>query len=133
MKVFFGNAIEAPQMTLRLVPEFLDAVDMVSGFNKLLRETNAVMSELWDIQSIKSQKTISIDNAVWLDSLSNDWKPLILLSIRKDNDVELSLSETAEKILAHRTTSAFPFRCSRKFSNVDLNLSGALRHCLDEI
>jgi hypothetical protein len=46
MKVFFGNAIEAPQMTLRLVPEFLDAVDMVSGFNKLLRETNAVMSEL---------------------------------------------------------------------------------------
>ncbi len=54
-------------MTLRLVPEVLDAVDMVSGFNKLLRVIDAVMSELRDIQSIITQKAISIDNAVRFD------------------------------------------------------------------
>ena len=69
MKVFSGNAVEATQMTLRLVPEVLDAVDMVSGFNKLLRVIDAVMSELRDIQSIITQKAISIDNAVRFDCL----------------------------------------------------------------
>ena len=52
MKVFSGNAVEATQMTLRLVLEVLDAVYIVSGFNKLLRVVDAVMSELGDIQNI---------------------------------------------------------------------------------
>jgi hypothetical protein len=72
MKVLFREAIEAPQMMLRLVPEILDAVDIVSGFNKFLRVINAVMLELRNIQSIIAQKTIRIDNAVCLDCLSND-------------------------------------------------------------
>jgi hypothetical protein len=33
MEVFSGNIIEALQMTLGLVPEVLDAIDMNSGFN----------------------------------------------------------------------------------------------------
>ncbi len=69
-------------MTLRLVPEVLDAVDMVSGFDKFLRVINAVMSELRNIQSIIAQKAISIDNAVWLDCLSDDRNQCILLGIR---------------------------------------------------
>ena len=69
-------------MTLRLVPEVLDAVDMVSGFNKPLRVIDAVMSELRDIQSIITQKTIRIDNAVRFDRPSNDRNQCILLGIR---------------------------------------------------
>ena len=72
MEVFSGNTIEASQMTLRLVPEVLDAVDMVSGFNKFLSVIDAVMSELRDIQSIIAQKAIRIDNAVRFDCPSND-------------------------------------------------------------
>ena len=64
-------------MTLRLVPKVLDAVDMVSGFNKLLRVIDAVMSELRDIQSIITQKAISIDNAVRFDRLSNGNHPVV--------------------------------------------------------
>ncbi len=65
--MLYGNAIEALQMMLRMVPEVLDPVDMVSGFDKFLRVTNAVMSEPGDIQSIIAQKAINIDNAVSLD------------------------------------------------------------------
>ena len=72
MEVFSRNTIEASQMTLRLVPEVLDAIDMVSGFNKLLRVIDAVMSELRDIQGIIAQKAIRIDNAVRFDCPSND-------------------------------------------------------------
>ena len=92
MKVFSGNAVEATQMTLRLVPEVLDAVDMVSGFNKPLRVIDAVMSELRDIQSIITQKAIRIDNAVRFDRPSNDRNQRILLGIRDDNDVHLAAS-----------------------------------------
>ncbi len=72
MKVLPRDAIEAPQMTLRLVPEVLDAVDMFSGFDKFLRVINTVMSELRNIPSIIAQKAMSIVNSVWLDCLSND-------------------------------------------------------------
>jgi hypothetical protein len=56
MEVFSGNAIEASQMTLRLPPEVLEAFDMDTGFNKLLRVIVTVMSELRDIKGIIAQK-----------------------------------------------------------------------------
>jgi hypothetical protein len=39
-------------MMLCLIPHFLDAIDMASGFNKLIRAIDTVMSELRDILSI---------------------------------------------------------------------------------
>ncbi len=90
MEVFSGNAIEAAEMTLRLVPEVLDTVDMVSCFNKLLRVINAVMSEQKDIQGIIAQKATRIDNAVRFGCLSNDRNECILLGIRDDNDMHLT-------------------------------------------
>ena len=72
MEVLSGNTIEAPQMTLRLVPEVLDTVNMVSGFYKFPRVINAVMSEFRDIQRVIAQKAIRIDNAVRFDCPSND-------------------------------------------------------------
>jgi hypothetical protein len=72
MEVLSGNAIESFQITLRLVPEVLDAVNMVSGVNKLLRVIDAVMSELRDIQGIIAQKAICIDNTIRFYCPSND-------------------------------------------------------------
>ena len=98
-------------MTLRLVPEVLDAVDMVSGFNKLLRVIDAVMSELRDIQSIITQKAISIDNADRFDHLTNDRNQCILLGIRDDDDVHLaaSLEQPEYRNSTSRAASALPF------------------------
>ena len=123
--MFSGNAIESSQMTLRLVPEVLDAVDMVSGFDKFLRVINAVMSELRDIQGVIAQKAISIDNAVWLDCLSNDRNQRILLGIRNDNDVHLaaSLEQPKHRNFASRAASALPFPGAAKVAFVDFDLS----------
>ncbi len=111
MKVLSRDAIEAPQMMLRLVPEVLDVVDMVSGFDKFLRLINAVMSEVRKIQSNIAQKAISIDNAVWLDCLSNDRNQFILLGIRNNNDVDRSatLEHPEYCSFACRAASAPPF------------------------
>ena len=56
---------------LRLVPELLDSIDMVSGFNKLLRVIDTVMPEPGGIQSIIAQKDIRIDYVVWFNRPSN--------------------------------------------------------------
>ena len=112
-------------MTLRLVPEVLDAVDMVSGFNKPLRVIDAVMSELRDIQSIITQKAIRIDNAVRFDRPSNDRNQCILLGIRDDDDVHLaaSLEQPEYGNFTSRAASAPPFPGATKIAFVDLNLS----------
>ena len=111
MEVFSGNTIEASQMTLRLVPEVLDAVDMVSGFNKFLSVIDAVMSELRDIQSIIAQKAIRIDNAVRFDCPSNDRNQCILLGIRDDDDSHLaaSLEQPEYRNFTSRAASTLPF------------------------
>ena len=125
MEAFSGNAIESSQVTLRQVPEVLDAVDMVSGFDKPLGVINAVMSELGDIQSVLAQKAISIDNAVWLDCLLNDRKQRILLGIRNDNDAHLaaSLEQPKYRNFARHAASAFPFSGAAKVAFVDFDLS----------
>ena len=76
--MFSRNAIEASQITLCVGPKILDAIDMVSGFNKLLRVIDAVMLELRNIQRIIVQKAIRIDNAVRFDCPSNDRNECIL-------------------------------------------------------
>ena len=122
-------------MTLRLVPEVLDAVDMVSGFNKLLRVIDAVMSELRDIQSIITQKAISIDNAVRFDRLSNDRNQRILLGIRDDDDVHLaaSLEQPEYRNFTSRAAYALPFPGATKIAFVDFNLSSKSRLCFGEL
>lgn len=44
MKMLSDDTIEAQKLMLLLVPEVLNTVDIVSGFNKLLRVINPVMS-----------------------------------------------------------------------------------------
>jgi hypothetical protein len=51
-------------MTLRLVPEVVDAVDMVSGFNIHPRVIEPGMLVISDLQSIIVQNSMSIDNVV---------------------------------------------------------------------
>jgi hypothetical protein len=105
-------------MTLRLFPEVLDTVDMVSGFNKLLRVIDAVMSELRDIQSIITQKAIITDNDVRFDRSSNDRNQSILLGIRDDDDVHFaaSIEQSEYRNFSRRAASALPLSGSHQTS-----------------
>ena len=58
-------AAEASQMTLLLVPEVLDSVDVVPSFNEPLRVIDAVMTEPGYIQRVTASKATRIDNAIW--------------------------------------------------------------------
>ncbi len=120
-----GNTTETSHMTLRLVPEVLDPVDMVSGFDKFPRVINATMSEPGDIQSVITENAISIDNAVRLYCLSNDRKPCILPGVRNDNDVRLaaSLEQPQHPNFASRAASALPFPGAASVAFVDVHLS----------
>jgi hypothetical protein len=106
-------------MTLRLVPEVLDTVDMVSGLYKFLRVIKAVMSELRYIQSIIAQKAISIDNAAWLYCLSNDRNHCILFSIGDDIDGGLAASLEQLKYwnFVSCAVSALPFQGAAKVAS----------------
>jgi hypothetical protein len=107
-------------MTLRRVPEFLDAVDMVSGFNILLRVIDAVMSELRDIQSIITQKTISIDNTVRFDRPLKDRNQCNLLGIVDDDDVHLAafLEQPEYRNFTSRAAVELPFPGATKIDFV---------------
>lgn len=77
-------------MMLRLIPRIFEAIEMVSGFNKLHRVIVVVMSELKGIRRIIAHEAICIDNTVRLDRSSNDRNQCILLGIRDDINVDLA-------------------------------------------
>ena len=83
------------------------------------------MSKLRDIQSIIAQKAISIDNAVWLDCLSNDRNQCILFGVRDDNEVDLAASLEQPEYLnfVSCAASALPFPGAANVAFVDFNLS----------
>jgi hypothetical protein len=77
-------------MTLRLVPELLDTIYLVSEFNKFLIIINAMMLEITNIQSTTAKKSRTIDNYFRFDCPSDNFKHCILLGISYENDVNLA-------------------------------------------
>ena len=68
----FGNAIIFSQMSFRLIPEILDAVNVVVFVNKGRAVINAIMLELRDIERIVGSKIVCVDNAIWHHVVPND-------------------------------------------------------------
>lgn len=52
MKVLIGNAVEFTPMAPGLVPEILDAVDVISAVGQAMRVVDPVGLELLDIQHV---------------------------------------------------------------------------------
>ena len=68
----FWDAIVAPQMALRLVPEVFNSVDVITLIGKLFAVIDAMVLKLGDIQNIVSSKAVRINNAVWFDALADN-------------------------------------------------------------
>ncbi|GAN97276.1 hypothetical protein Geu3261_0160_001 [Komagataeibacter europaeus NBRC 3261] len=62
MEVPAWYSIVSPQMPLRLAPEILDAVDMVSAQNKMPAVIDAFVMEFRDIQFVVSVPGIAVNN-----------------------------------------------------------------------
>ena len=67
-----GNAIETAQMRLGLVPEILDAVDVIPAIGKPFRMVDPVVLEGRNIQNIVGGEGVGIDDRVGHDFLLHD-------------------------------------------------------------
>ena len=66
------NAVVAPEMTFRLVPEVLDTVDVVAVLGEELGAIDADVVEVRDIECVVSLEAVCVDNAVGFDFAFND-------------------------------------------------------------
>ena len=66
------DAVVAPEMTFRLVPEVLDAVDVVAVLGEELGVIDADVVEVRDIEYVVSLEAVCVDNAVGFDLAFND-------------------------------------------------------------
>lgn len=71
IEVSFGDSVVFSQVLLGLVPEILDAIDVVMLVGKQLRMIEPEMVEVGDVEYIIAAVAISIDNAVRLDFARN--------------------------------------------------------------
>ena len=70
----FGNAIKLAQMTFCLVPKILNSVYMVMIFSKMRTVIDAEMTKFADIKHIITTVSVSVNNAVRLNFLTNNWQ-----------------------------------------------------------
>ena len=64
MEVVFGNAVELSQNPFRLVPELLDAVDVVVAIGEQLRMIDADVVEVRDVEGVVACPGVRIDDAM---------------------------------------------------------------------
>ena len=79
-----GNAVVAAQVALGLVPEILDFFDVVALIDEGLGVVDPFVPELRGVESVVAGEAAGADDAVGLDSLSDDWQQRGLLGIRDD-------------------------------------------------
>ncbi len=93
VKVVRCEAIEPTQMPLGLVPEVLDAVNVMPALrHKGLAMVHTPVMKLRDIQHIIRCKAIRIDDTVWGHLLANDRQQRSRLGIRNNRGKHLPTS-----------------------------------------
>ena len=72
MEVLFRDAVIGPEVSLCLVPEILDAVDMIVFIGEYQGMIDPQVSELGHIEHIIAYEAVGVDDAVRPDLLAND-------------------------------------------------------------
>ena len=91
----FGNTIEFKHMTLCLVPEILDTIQVIMPVSKELWIIDPKVPKVLDIQDIVAFPTVGVDNAIRKNLLFNDWDLCSRGSI--GNDLPINLSTTLKQ------------------------------------
>ena len=89
----FRNAIEAPQMALRLIPKVLDTIDVMASFTDEHRAViHTPMMKLGHIQHVIDLKAVRIHNAVGSYVLADDGDQRRCLGVWNDGRVHSAAS-----------------------------------------
>ena len=127
VEVGFRDAVIAAQMSLGLVPEILDAIDLVGALYKGVLVIDPLMVEFRNIKNIIGSITIGVDNAVWLDAIAHNADKRLRAGVGDHGRVDFAVTfEQAEhRHLACRTTAPFALSDTTEVALVDFDLT----HC----
>ena len=87
--MLFGDTVKFAQVALGLVPEVLDAVDVVFPGGKELGVIDPQMAEAGNIQGIVAGEGITIDDGVRHDPLLQDGQQGRRLGVGDDHRIDL--------------------------------------------
>ena len=118
--MLFGNTVEFPQMTLRLVPEVFNAIDVILLVCKELGMVDATVLEIRYIQYVVPPPAVGINDAVRNDFPLDDGNLGVGPGIRNDLRVNHSskLQQPENRDLPGGPTA--PFAAKVGFINFDL-------------
>ena len=119
------NAIELPQMALRLAPEIFNPVYVVHPISKSLAVVDPIMLEFRKVQYIIALVGIRIDDAVWLDLLSDDGNQCLAPAVRYHHHIDLPIAFQQPKYRDFPccTTSTLAFALTAKVTFICLNFT----------
>ena len=89
VKILGFDTIKFAQASLRLVPEILDAVDVVPFVREQLRMVDPQVMEVGYVERVIGPPGISINDAVGSDFFLNDGQQRLGFGIRNDGRVNL--------------------------------------------
>lgn len=112
-------------MSLRLVPEILNPVDVILTVCKQLAMVDPVMPEVGDIQRVVATPGIGVHDAVWDDLVLHDTHQRVRLCVRNDLRINLAtpLQYAKYRHFAGCTSAPFAFAFTAEVTLVDFNLS----------
>lgn len=90
VKVVLLNAIEFSHMSLRLVPEIFDTVNVVLFIREQLGMIDPMMPEVTHVQRVVRPEIICVNNTVGLNLFLNNGQDRFCLRIGNDRGVHLA-------------------------------------------
>lgn len=118
--------LKPAQMPLRLVPEVLDAVDMMAALaDKAFAVVNPPVTKLGNIQHVIGGKTVGVDDAVRRHFLPDDRQQSLGLGIRDDRrkDLAAPLQQAKNGYLARRRPATLTLAPAAKITFVRLHFA----------
>ena len=120
------DAIVAAQMALGLVPEVLDAVDVVSPVGELLAMVDAHVAELGHVEHVVGLETVAIDHGIGLYARPDDREERFRSNVWDDHRMDLAapLEQSEDGNLA--ASAAPPFALApppAEITLIDLHLA----------
>ncbi len=108
MEVLPGDTVVAPLVTLCLVPEVLDAVDVVFPVGEELRVIDPHMVEIGNVELVIGSEAVGVDHAVRLHFTGNNGDQRVGLCVlhRQDEDAPAAFQETEHGNLASGAATA---------------------------
>ena len=121
-----GYPVEPAQMTLRLVPEILNSIDMIMFVGKSFGVVDPDVVEAGDVQGVVAGETVGVDDAVRLYHTLHDRQQGGLLGIGNHHRINpaRALQQAENRHFACGTTATFTLAHPAEIALVHLDLTG---------